>query len=235
MNVTEARANVKTGALQTNSFTDSEVDYAIQVTCNDFCNYTGVLITPDTVTIAADATTVSLAGGDFSTQEFRPAFFENARIGNKGVKRVDYDWVRRRLEAYPNKKGRPEYLGFEDISIAAGSHIFPTADVSYTLSVTWHPRFQDYTIGGDHSVELAIPERYIHRALWEGCAAMLVYGEATNNPWPTTGWQRYLAYREEVRRMAPMTAGLPKPNPYTLTDQPTAAAPTQPEPATAQG
>ena len=241
MKISEARLQVTNGALQSPLAGTGQVDRAIQVCCNDFCNYTGVLIKTSTRAIAADAVTLDLAtsamGADYA--QFRPSFFESARIGNNKVQRTDYQWVRRRLAAYPNKTGRPTHMGIEDISTSTGIHIYPKADAAYTLSVTWHNAFTSWEPGTTTSTindtQLNIPERYIHRALWEGSAAMLVYGEATNNPWPVTGWKRYLDYREEVKRMASMDAGLPKPNPYTQSDQPTAAAPTVPEPSTAQG
>lgn len=232
MKISDARLEVVDAALQSaNTWTYTKQDRAIQVVGNDFVNYTGILTQSTDRTIAADAVAVDLTTSDLTA--FRPANVDRFRIGSNKVRRVDYDFIQRKMRAYPDKREKPKYIGFSDMS-ASGAHIWPSPDQSYTLTMVWKNPFSTWTPGTTTSdvndTELNIPDRYIRRELWEGGAAMLVYGEATRNPWPVTGWERYLSYREEVRKIASMEAGITRPNVYTEPDRPTPMVPTGPPP-----
>lgn len=210
MNLHEAREMTKKGTLQTQAFDDAEVDYAIQATLHDLQNYAKVVWAKTDVSLSASITTVDLTGTS-GLADLTPEMFQYARIGNDRVERVDYHWLRRRLKAQPNLTGQPTHMAFELFTVV---HLFPKTDQAYTMPVVHNPALTSWTPGQPDNVAINIPDRYIREALWTGCAARLVYGEATNNPWPVTGWQLYLRYRDEMKVMAAMDAGLPAPNPY---------------------
>ena len=207
-----ARLEVKSGALRSQDvYDDIQVDRALQIVLDDLINYTGCTYGTDTVAIGSSTTSQNLATSALA--DLMPGYFTHARIGNDLVKKVAYQWVRRRLAAYPNVTGKPTHMAFEIDQLA---WFYPKTDTSYTLSVTWHPDLVSWVPGAANPGEITIniSDRFLKRAVWEGCAAMLVYGEATGNPWPVTAWNRYTQFREELKQQCQVESGAPRPRSY---------------------
>lgn len=200
MNLLEARNITTDGVLHigNSTFSPAKIDRAIQFALNYFVNETRCVTAKGTLAIQKDAYEV-----DFSELDgFQPSFVQHMRIGFRQLQIADYEYVRGELEM-GGVAGRPTHIGFETFTNAI---ISPEADDDYTLTVSWNPPATTWVPGLDVSeaneLELNVPDRLIRPALWYGAAAALVYGQMDGNPWPSTGWQLFQQYTEQVKPYA---------------------------------
>lgn len=216
MKLDEARQVVTDGVLHidpNNTFDDQKIDRAISFAASLFANETKCCITQTNFAITAATAAVTFTADSSSAEVvgFQPAFIEHLRIGYADVQRVDYDYVRRRLEA-DSTAAKPTTIAFETYTSAL---VYPVPDANYTLVATWAAPFNtSWSLGTKAEVTLNIPDRLIRPMLWYGAAAALVYGQMGGNPWPSTGWKLFLEYIEWCKKNSGLNDNLTAPHPY---------------------
>lgn len=202
------------------AYTPAQLDLAAQMTLAHLVNETRCISRRSTVTLTQGEMEFDFADTD-DLDGFLPHFFSRARIGVNDVDLVDVDYVQRRLRASAQTDGTPTHLAFE--TNTAGL-VWPVPDDNHEMTVVWHPGLTLWTPGTMATVTIDIPRRILDQAVWTGAAAALVYGEATGNPWPTTGWKLFLDYVERAKTFAAIEGDLQQPHPYHPKQAPPAAA-----------
>lgn len=162
-----------------------------------FMRYARIGGSPSTSSSSSSSSSQSSSSSSSSSADPGPPAVDDS--GFKRLRVVDMEWIRRRLDAYPNQTGQPSYIAFEGHRYG---FVYPTPDAAYTISVLWHPPFTTIDPGcSPDDLELNIPDRLIRPPFWYGCASALVYGES-ENLWATTGWKLFLEHIPDVSKMS---------------------------------
>lgn len=181
--VAQARTLVEESLLhsESNSFSKTKLDEAIQASCNRFLRETKTQRSTRTLTTVSGTESYDLE------TEFTTGFMSDQIVGLPYIAADDYrplnvvDWevVRREYDASASS-GRPEMVAFH----GATALLYPDPDAVYNITCnTWELLDETgWTLGGTDGTTVAVvlnmPEQWVRDVLWWGARAYMIYGAA---------------------------------------------------------
>jgi hypothetical protein len=167
MTIATARALIQAHARNGDTYTATQLDYAIIDIGNDFVNRTRCTRTAASINTVADTSALSFS----SVTNFRPDRLIKmwyATDFESGIQVVEHLDVLA-LHDHHAAEGVPTHIGFADFTSGV---LYPTPDAIYALAYTWTPPFTVYTPGqATTSTVLNIPDDLIYPVMRFGGVA----------------------------------------------------------------